>query len=183
MDQRGYDSNDMRVTQVTASRSLERYSALPRVDHEDTWCVRMDGWPDRPAERCGRIVLEEAAPATRIGLRPGWTNIGLKLENGADTILGWKIRLNTPDLMVLALPSRVGMPAELIFRRDGQDLLFATVVEHRSVVAPLIWRAILPVHVPVVRGLLKDACSRLAAIPILRIPREDPDQPLGELAR
>ena len=162
MDRRGFGSNHTRVTQVTTSRSLERYSALRHVDHEDMWCVRMDGWPDRPAERCARIVLDEAAPATRVGLRRGWTNIGLKLENGADTILGWTIRLNTPDLVVLALPSRLGMPAELIFRRDGQDLLFATLVEHRSLVAPLLWRAILPVHVPVVRRLLTDACSRLA---------------------
>jgi hypothetical protein len=162
MHQPGNESASTRVTQVTGSRSLATFSELQRVDHEDTWRVRMDGWPDRGAERCARIVLDEAPLATRVGLRTGWANIGLKLDSGANTILGWTIRRNTPEVVVLGLPSRVGMPGELIFRRDGPDLLFATLVQHRSRAASMLWRAILSVHVPIVRELLTVACSRLA---------------------
>ena len=163
MNQSGNKANPRRVTVVSPHRSLARYSALTRVDHEDTWCVRMDGWPNRPAEQCARIVLDKAPVATRVALRRGWANIGLKLDSGPNTILGWTIRRNTPELVVLALPSRVGMPAELTFRRDGQDLLFATLVRHRNPVVRLIWRAVLPFHMPIVGELLTGGCSRLAA--------------------
>jgi hypothetical protein len=163
MYRRDEDSYAMRVAEVTGHRSLERYCGLPRVDHEDTWRVSMDGWPDHPAGRCAHMILEEAAPATREGLRRGWSSIGLKLDDGADAILGWTISHDERDLLVLALPSRVGMPAELIFRRDGHDVLFATLVEARSAPARLLWHSILPVHTRIVRALLTDACTRLAS--------------------
>lgn len=152
-----------RVTEVTRSRSLERFSALRRVDHEDTWCVRMDKrWPEHSAERCARVVLEEAAPAMREGLQRGWTTLGLKLDRRASAILGWTIRHESGGLVALALPSRIGMPAELIFRREGDDLLVATLLEYRNPLVPLIWRVVLPLHTRIVRALLTDACSRFA---------------------
>ena len=75
-------------------------------------------------------------------------------------ILGWEIRRSTRDFVLLGADSRIGMPAELLFKREGDGLLFATFVQHGNPAARTVWAGIEPIHGPTVRRLLADAARR-----------------------
>jgi hypothetical protein len=64
----------------------------------------------------------------------GWTLLGLRLgvRPPGGRILGWRIRRSTPDLVLLGAGSLVGLPAELLFLRQPDGLLFATFVRQQS---------------------------------------------------
>jgi Protein of unknown function (DUF2867) len=70
-------------------------------------------------------------------------------------VLGWEVRRSTPDVLLLGAGSWLGMPAELLFERQGDELLFATLVQHRNPVMRMAWRAIEPKHRRVVTHLLR----------------------------
>jgi hypothetical protein len=75
-------------------------------------------------------------------------------------VLGWEVRRNSPDLVLLGARSRIGMPAELAFERRHHSLLFATFVRHDNAIARAVWAATEPVHVPIVRRVLERAATR-----------------------
>ncbi len=70
------------------------------------------------------------------------------------------MRVSTPDVLLLGAGSRVGMPAELLFKRERHALLFATFVQQDNPVARGLWAGVEPVHVPIVRRLLEQAGRR-----------------------
>ena len=77
----------------------------------------------------------------RARLLRGWCLLGLRLGSpwSRRRVLGWQIRRSTPDFVLLAAGSRIGMPAELLFKRERDGLLFATFVQQRNPLARTIW--------------------------------------------
>jgi hypothetical protein len=75
-------------------------------------------------------------------------------------VLGWEVRRSTPDVVLLGARSRLGLPAELLFERQQQRLLFATFVQHENCIARAMWAAVEPVHRPIVRDVLEQASCR-----------------------
>jgi hypothetical protein len=53
------------------------------------------------------------------------------------------------------------MPAELLVQRRPRGLMFCTFVHHGNAAARLVWAGIEPVHVPIVRNILREARTRL----------------------
>lgn len=88
--------------------------------------------------------------------------LGLRLGSpwSRRRILGWRIRRSTPDFVLLAAGSRIGMPAELLFKRERDGLLFATFVQQRNPVARAIWARVVPTHQRTVMWLLNQAVGR-----------------------
>jgi hypothetical protein len=70
------------------------------------------------------------------------------------------VRRSTPDSVLLAARSRLGLSAELVFERRQQTLLFATLVQKENQIARAVWAGVEPVHRPVVRYLLEQASYR-----------------------
>jgi len=84
-------------------------------------------------------------------------------------VLGWRIRRAAPDFVLLSAGSRLGMPGELLFKRERSGLLFATFVQQRTSLARAIWGRAEPVHQRVVSSLLTQAARREAASwPVVR---------------
>jgi len=113
----------------------------------------------RGAEGWARATLEGASAAMRRQLRWGWTALGLRLgpaESGRH-VLGWEVRRSDPDLALLGLGSRIGMPAELLVERRGDRLLFATLVQRRTPLARVMWLGVGPRHRQIVPALLARA--------------------------
>jgi len=135
-------------------------STLVRVDYADAFLVDVNC--PLSGEEWARRTLEHAAPATRTGLRRGWTALGLKLDHpGArDHILGWSVRHSDDDFALLGMPSRIGMPAELLFKPEHGKLLFATFVRHENVLTRALWAAVVARHVRIVPRLLERAAAR-----------------------
>ncbi len=106
--------------------------------------------------------MEDAPMTVRRTLQTGWTGIGLKLgETPSDRfVLGWEIRRNTPEFVLLGADSRIGMPGELLFKCEQHALLLATFVQHDNQAARARWAGVEPVHVPVVRRVLEQASRR-----------------------
>lgn len=150
------------VAVPAASRAL---CTLTRVDHEDAFIVEIGPARDRTAEQWARAILEEAPISMRSALLSGWSAIGLKLSSlqSKRCVLGWKVRRSTPDYVLLAADSRIGMPAELLLERDQRTLLLATFVQQDNAVARAMWAGIEPVHLRVVPDLLARGVSRRGA--------------------
>ncbi len=145
----------------SASRDGARaLSLLDRIDYADSFLMRVSTPHRWPAERWARLVLIEAPLQLRTRLVAGWSALGLKLSPGATSILGWTVRISTPDHILLGAESRVGMPAELLFKREMRGVRFCTFVAHENPLASAMWAVIEPIHGPVVLSLLRGACER-----------------------
>ena len=151
-----------RVRQVDVPASVRALSTLTRIDYADTFLV--DIGPARlTAEQCAREILEGAPLAIRTQLLSGWSSIGLKIgkDSPKHSVLGWRVRQSTPEFVLLGADSRIGMPGELMFTKDGETLMFATLVHHGNLLARAVWAMVEPAHVRMVRHILDQASRRL----------------------
>jgi hypothetical protein len=135
------------------SRALSR---LERIDYSDAFRLVTSPGDDRTGEAWARAMLEDAPAATRRMLRDGWRALGLRLGAADDPagVLGWPVRESTPDHVVLAADSWLGMRAELVFVREPGALRFSTLITLRNLQARLVWSGIAARHRRVVRDLL-----------------------------
>jgi hypothetical protein len=152
------------VRQVDPPSSALALSTLPRIDYCDAFLFGEGSTHNASAEDLIREVLDGAPLAVRTQLLSGWTSIGLKVRNtSTQSVLGWEVRRSAPDHVLLGADSRIGMPGELLLKKEDGALLFATFVAQRNLIARAVWAVIEPVHVRVVRDILSDASQRLAA--------------------
>jgi hypothetical protein len=140
------------VRQVAVPAAVRALSTLERVDYADTFRVEVADVRSRTAEDWARAVLEDAPLAVRGQLLSGWSSLGLKVGRGS--VLGWHVRSSTPDILLLGAGSWIGMPGELLFKRERSGLLFATFVRHGNPAARALWGRVERVHVATVRRLL-----------------------------
>jgi hypothetical protein len=150
------------VRQVEVPKAARALSSLSQIDYADAFLLRTGEDDDRTAGQWARTILEGSPFATRAALQSGWSSIGLKLdgESAGEHMLGWQVRRQTPDLILLGAESRIGMPGELLFQRRNRALLFATFLQHDNAVARAVWAGVEPVHLVVVRRLLEHAAGR-----------------------
>jgi hypothetical protein len=152
------------VRQVDVPSSARALSTLPRIDYCDAFLFGEGSNHDESAEDLIREVLEGAPLAVRTQLLSGWTSIGLKVRNAStQSVLGWEVRRSTADTVLLGADSRIGMPGELLLKKEDGALLFATFVAQRNLIARAVWAVTEPMHVRVVRDVLGHASQRLAA--------------------
>jgi hypothetical protein len=152
------------VRQVDLPLSARALSTLPRIDYSDAFLFDAGSTRDESAEDLMREVLQGAPVAVRTQLLSGWSAIGLKVRIGAErSVLGWEIRKAAPDHVLLGADSRIGMPGELLLKKEDGALLFATFVEQRNLLARAVWAVTEPAHVRVVRDILGQASRRLRA--------------------
>ena len=144
------------VRQIPAAIPLPAPTTLGRVDYADAFEVSVARPRDHSAEEWMRTILEGAPLGTRVRLLAAWSAIGLKLRvPGSDrSILGWDIRACDDDFVLLGAHSRIGMPGELLLRRQDDRLLFATLVRHDNSTVRALWSSIEASHVDTVRSLL-----------------------------
>jgi hypothetical protein len=145
-----------RVAVPPSARALSTFS---RVDYEDAFLVETGPAQDRTAEQWARAMVEDAPIMMRRALPWGWFALGLKLGSTQDdrSVLGWEMRRGTPDFALFGAGSRLGLPAELLFRLEQRTLLFATFVQLENPIARAVWAAVAPGHRLVVRYLLEQA--------------------------
>jgi len=149
------------VRKVPLPADARALSTLSRIDYEDAFLVETGLAQGQTGEQWARLILEDAPSTTRASLVAGWSALGLRLGSlqSDQCVLGWELRQSTPECALLAAGSRIGMPAELLFRPQPNTLLFATFVQHQNPVARAIWAPVVPRHQQVVRGLLARAGS------------------------
>jgi hypothetical protein len=143
------------VREIAPPPAARTLSTLARVDYADAFLVSATS--DRTAEDWARAVLDRAPAEARAALRRGWFALGLRLGSARSGVLGWELRRNTPDVALLGARSRLGMPAEVLFKREPDGLLFATFVQHRNPLVRAVWAGVAPGHRRVVRRLLEAA--------------------------
>jgi hypothetical protein len=152
------------VRQVDLPPSARALTTLPGIDYCDAFLFDVGSTHDENAEDLMREILEGTPLAVRTQLLAGWSAIGLKVRGGSQrSVLGWEIRRAVPDHVLLGADSRIGMPGELLLRKEDGALLFATMVSHRNLIARGVWAVTEPVHVRVVRDILAQASQRLRA--------------------
>jgi hypothetical protein len=154
--------NARRVAVTAAARAL---CTMSHIDYEDAFLVEAGAAQEPTASDWVKAVLEDAPTTVKTKLMLGWSAIGLipTLNRSSDSVLGWEIRARTPDFVLLGRSSLIGMPGELLFKREPGSLLFATFVQHHSRIARTVWAATEPQHVLIVHDLLEQAARRIAA--------------------
>jgi hypothetical protein len=156
-------SRDM-VRQIAVPPTARVLSTLSQIDYADAFLVEAGAAQQWSAEQCARAFIDAAPLAVRVNLLLGWLAIGLRPAIGGSrqSILGWEIRASAPEFVVLGRDSLIGMPAELLFKREHGAVLFCTFVQRDSHVARAVWAAVEPTHRRVVRRLLEYAGRRFA---------------------
>lgn len=152
------------VRQVEPPPSARALTTLPRVDYCDAFLFDFDPGASRDmsAEGLIREVLEGARPAVRAQLRSGWLSIGLRVAGASQhSVLGWQVLRSAPDHVLLGAESRIGMPGQLLLKKEDGALLFATFVAQRNLAARAVWALVEAVHVRVVSDILDEASRRL----------------------
>jgi hypothetical protein len=153
------------VRQVAVPEEARALCTLSRIDYEDAFVVEAAAPREPTASDWVKAVLEDAPITVKVKLLLGWTAIGLIPAPSGSTgaVLGWQIRARTPDFVLLGRSSIIGMPGQLLFKREPDALLFATFVRHDNSIARTVWAATEPAHVPIVHDLLEHAGHRMAA--------------------
>lgn len=149
------------VRQVEVPSSARALSTLARIDYCDAFLFDAGSPHDESAEEVIREILEGAPLAVRTQLLSGWSAIGLQVGKSFQrSVLGWEVRRTGPEYVLLGADSRIGMPGELLLKKDQSALLFATFVAQLNPLARALWAVVEPVHVRVVRDILDKAGQR-----------------------
>jgi hypothetical protein len=159
------DTSRVGVRQIAVPVEARELCTLSRIDYEDGFLVETNSTQEWTAIEWVRAILEGAPLAIRARLLLGWSAIGLvpNLSMSGRSVLGWEIRTNTPSFVLMGRTSLIGMPGELLFKREKNGLLFATFVRQDNRLAGAVWAATEPQHVPIVHDLLVQASRRLTA--------------------
>jgi hypothetical protein len=138
-------------------------SALPHIDYEDAFLVEIGPVHDRTGEQWARAILEDAPIILRNALLGGWVVLGLHIASTQSErfVLGWEVRRSTLGYALLGAGSRVGLPAELLIKRQRHTLLCATFVQQENHIARALWAGVAPVHRHVVQSVLEQARRRI----------------------
>jgi hypothetical protein len=155
------------VREVEAPAQARALTTLARVDYQDAFRVDSSRAPGHSGEEWARALVEAAPQSVRTSLLRGWTALGLKLAppDAEGAVLGWEVRHGGEGFALLGRDSRIGMPAELLFKPEPDGFLFATFIEQGNPLARSIWAPIAALHRRVVPALLARAEGRLAHPP------------------
>ena len=150
------------VRQLDIPPAARALSTLPRIDYADAFVVEIGSAPERTGEQWARAVLEQLPLAVRVKLVIGWSALGLRLGSPVSDrcVLGWHLAHDGADYALLSAGSRFGLAGELLFKPEGSQLLFATLVRQQGTFARAVWPRIVPQHVRVVRHVLRRASLR-----------------------
>jgi hypothetical protein len=150
------------VRQVLPPADARALSTLSRIDYADAFYVDTSGDLGRTGEQWARATLDDAPLSVRSRLVLSWTALGLRLGPPCSShrVLGWQIRRNNREFVLLGANSWVGLRGELLFRSEPHGLLFATFLEHSNPAARVAWKQITPKHQRVVHSLLAHAARR-----------------------
>jgi hypothetical protein len=135
---------------------------LSRIDYHDSFLVDADparGWR---GEDWARAMLSQAPVSTRATLTAAWRSLGLRLGSplSRDLVLGWHIRQNTDEYLLLGAKGYLGMSAELLFEPRTDSMLFATFVQLDNRFVRIVWPRVIPAHLDAVRDVLAGACEK-----------------------
>jgi hypothetical protein len=148
------------VTQISLPADARALSTLPRIDYADAFIV--SGAIEHTPQQWVRAVIDDAPTRVRGRLFMGWLALGLRLGLpwSSHRVLGWRVARSEPGCMLLTANSWLGLRGELLFRREPQGLLFATLIQETNPAARAVWAKITDTHQQVVRSLLTHAAKR-----------------------
>ena len=150
---------------IALPRDARALTTLSRVDYVDACRAEAPALQDRTAEQWARAMLEDAPPDARRALRWVWKGLGLKLGSTGNErlVLGWEVRLSSPEVALLGADSLLGLRGEVLLKRQSELLLFATFIQFQNPVARAVWSRVAPGHRQTVRNLLEAAVARADA--------------------
>jgi hypothetical protein len=149
----------VQVREIDLPAAALALATLSRVDYTDAFVLETARASERTAEEWARAILEGAPEATRRMLRRGWFVIGVRLGATDDPslVLGWTLRRSSPDHALIAARSVFGIDAEVLFKRERDGLLAATLMKLTNPAARAFWAGFSFQHRRVLRHLLTQA--------------------------
>jgi hypothetical protein len=155
--------NREHIRQIPAPGTARALCGLSRIDYADAFLVENGAAQELTGQQWAKVVLADAPIAVKAKLLAGWAAIGLMpaVRGSRGSLLGWEVHSLAADFVLYGRTSLIGMPGELLFKREGSGLLFATFVQQDNRIARAVWAATESRHLVVVRSLLEQADRRL----------------------
>ncbi|MCA0154683.1 DUF2867 domain-containing protein [Tsukamurella sp. M9C] len=139
-----------------------RSAGVAGADATYTFAVARRPGDDRTAQQWARSVFEDAPAPMPTVLLLGWRTV-LRLRSrprtGPGHVLGWRIRADEGDLLVLEQDSGL-IAARNVVQVDGELVSWSTTVEFAKPAARLVWAVVLPFHLVTIPRLLARAARR-----------------------
>ena len=151
-----------RVREIAVPVAARHFSGLARIDYEDAFVVPGSVPPFISCERWARAVMEDTPMTVKAKLLCGWWALGLKVGSPRShtRVLGWELRRDEFDCVLLHAGSRLGLSGELLFKREPEGMLFATFATLDNAAARAVWARLEGQHRAVVQSLLGHAARR-----------------------
>ena len=145
------------IIEIDIPPEAHALTTLSRVDYTDAFILETARVAAMTGEQWARTILEDAPEATRRMLRRGWFMLGVRLGSTDDDslVLGWTVRRSFSDHALLAARSLFGLEAEVLFKREPNGLLAATLMKFNNPIARAFWARFSFRHRRVLRHLLR----------------------------
>jgi hypothetical protein len=158
----GASSTPGTVREVAVPPVARRLSTLSRVDYADAFLIDVGPAQERTPEQWARAILEDAPIPIRRALQSGWFALGLQRGSARSerSVLGWEVLRSTPEYVLLAGGSRIGLSAELLLKRQERRLLYTTLLQQQNPMARAVWAGVAPMHRLIVRYVLEQGSRR-----------------------
>jgi len=134
-------------------------AGLETVDYWESF-----GFPaavQRSPEQWARLILEGASRRERLTMLSAWLALGVGLTPPSSTrqVLGWRIRHNGPDAIVLGVRAVIGLTARIVILAEGPRVTHAMLVRYDRRLGAWAWGQAAPAHRRFVVGLLMRAAG------------------------
>jgi hypothetical protein len=151
----------VRARRVEATDEIRAIDTLDRPDYLAAWEAEVPMGAALSAEQWARAVFEDAPRELQAFIVAGWTaGLGLRLgpRPSVEHVLGWKITVNQPDLIILEVRFRFGT-AHNVVRVENSRVQIASYVRNEKWGGRAAWALVAPLHQQILPYLLGRAAS------------------------
>ena len=156
------DMASVRTTRVPVPAQVDDTPEARKADYRAA--VRIENGASLTPEQWARGCFEGAPAVLRVLLVLGW-RLAFRLRLGerrsATTVLGWFVTDSGPDSTTLSAGSPL-IESQQVFVRDGDGLVWVTLVRFHTRAGRFLWRLVAPGHELSMPFLLRHAARPAA---------------------
>lgn len=147
------------VREIQPPAAAADLAGLATIDYRESFAFT--GTARRRPEQWARVILEGASRRERLTMLSAWLALGVGLAplGSAGQVLGWRIRHDEPDAIVLGVRAAVGLTARIVILVDATRVTHTMLVRYDRGLGARLWARAAPGHRRFLTGLLERAAG------------------------
>ena len=154
-------AGSVRVRRVEVTEEFRAVDTLAEPNYAAAWEADIAAGSALSAEQWGGATFEDAPRALRAFIVAGWTaGLGLRLgpRPSPDHVLGWRITVNAPEMIILEVQFRFGTAHNVLCVASSR-VLVGTFVRFEKRGGRTVWSLVAPLHQWIVPYILGRAAA------------------------